>query len=741
MIAPAVSKPSRIPADIIVFAVLFVVILIARGGAAYVATNIGIDGGYYMGVAEQVRLGAGLSSNLSIYNFGYTEFPSPTGVYPLWPVLLGTLGRFVDMEAAAHWVPWGLYMLSGIPMFFFGRAAFPGPLWRLPSWFHAGHLLVLLLWTNPQYKAWSVGPYTEPLAFSLLLFGLWRLVHNRLRVDIAWALELGVWGMMPFFARAQLMVFPLAIVAALALRVAVGPDRAAALRFGGVVLLPMVLATGAWWARVASFSSNDGPGTLLRFDLCRVNDLLPELVVMVPLDGPLHYVADRLFGLIVAWSFTKSSYWDVFYVLHWVVPLALIPAAGLALKHRRELVDRGLGLLRAPDGFFWSLLFFFAWGAWLSVQLVHKQFSSPWYFDQREGLVSIFAFSFTALWLLRRGGWFALPAALLVLVSLGFGAQGIWKEARFKRSGASLDQHGRLAVGLRKLDKAKDGPLIVALEEGHAQRTAWRTPEIGYHWLSTRTSYATVGVMSGPLGADAVIWDNPRESWGFLRNGGHIEADYARLTGIPSPFKGVEPRPAPLETAPPRRVALVAMDGLGTGRMPGGYARFELGSVGSAAWRQVSAGSADAGTSVWEWAVNAKKTVGFFGWPGGSEPERGVEDIVAAWGAEPVHLSVVHLKTGDVVGLSRLADAAGEDVVLVVVVIDTRGGVSGVYFRGADIAGGKRPRAVEPGDVAPTVAWLLGLPVATELPGRVLSEALSWDAAGAIGRQDVARWE
>ncbi|MSQ04051.1 MAG: hypothetical protein EXR71_19550 [Myxococcales bacterium] len=735
------SKPRRIPADVIAFLCLFAVFFVTRGGAAHVATNIGIDGGYYMGVAEQVRRGAGLSSNLSIYNFGYSEFPSPTGIYPLWPLLLGTVGRFVDMEAAAHWLPWALYMLSGLPMFLLGRAAFPAPLWSRISWFHAGHLLLLLLWTNPQYRAWSLSPYTEPLAWSLLLSGLWRLVQNARRTDVAWALELGVWAMLPFFARAQLLVFPLAIVVALALQVAVGPKRGTALRFGAAVLSPMALAVGAWWAWVASFSVNDGPGILLRFDRCRVSDLLPELVVMVQIDGFLHYVGDRLFGLVVAWSFTKSSYWDVFYVLHWVVPLALVPAVGLLLKHRWGLIDRCLALLRAPDGFLWSVLFFLAWGAWLSVQLVHKQFSSPWYFDQREGLVSLFAFAFTALWLIRRGGFIGLLAAFLVFVSLGFGVRGVWRETRFNRSGTALDQHGRLAVGLRKLDAAREGQLIVVLEEGHAQRTAWRTPEIGYHWLSTRTTYATVAVMTGPLGADAVIWHNPRESWGFLRNGGHLEADYARLTGLPSPFKGVEPRSVPVERAPPRRVVLVAMDGLGTARMPGGYARFELGSTGSAAWRQVSAGSAGAGFTVWEWAAQAQKRVGLFGWPGATEHEAGVADIVAAWAAAPPDLSVVRLQPGDIAGLSQLADRAGDDAVLVVVVIDTRGGVSGVWFRGADIAGGKRPRTVEPADVAPTVAWLLGVPVAGDLSGRVLSEALSWDAAGAIGRQDVERWE
>lgn len=725
--------PRRV--DVWVFWAMFAAVFVARGGAAYATTLIGVDGGYYMGVAEQVRRGFGISSNLSIYNFGYTTFPSPSCIYPLWPLLLGTVGRFVDLEAASHWLPWGLYMLSGIGAFLFGRAALPDPLWRRLPWLHAGHLLAALLWLNPQYRIWSVAPFTEPLGWALLMFGLWRYARKRGELGVAWGLELGLWAVLPFFARAQLMVFPMAVGCALALRLALGPDRPRFARFAGAVLLPIVAAIGAWWWRVASFTWLDGPTVLLRFDRCRVNDLLPELPVMFPTEGFAGYLRDRLSGIEVAWGFTDTSYWETFYVLHWVTPVAIVAALVAAIRHRAGLGARALAFLRGADGHFWATLALLAGGGWLSVQLVHKQFSSPWYFDQREGLVAWFLFAFATVGVLRRGGLTGVLGAGLAAVSIAYGARATWREASFEAPRPHRDEHATLAAELRRRDAAEPGPLVVALEEGHAQRTAWQAPEIGFHWVSTRSTYETVGVMVKDLGADMVIWDNPRASWPFLRNGGHIEAEYVELTGLPWPFKGVAPRTTPLPPAPPRRVLLVGIDGLGGERLPADYARFEMRGANALSWRRIVTGKAQGGPRVWEVAEKAGRSVGVYGWPG-EEHGHGVE---GALGAEEDFV-VLHVADEERGELSRLLEGAAEDAVVVVVEIADGGAPDAVWFAGADVPKGRRPHVIGTDDVAPTVAWLLGLPVARSLKGRVVSEALDWDAAGALGRRDVGGW-
>jgi hypothetical protein len=53
----------------------------------------------------------------------------------------------------------------------------------------------------------------------------------------------------------------------------------------------------------------------------------------------------------------------------------------------------------------------------------------------------------------------------------------------------------------------------------------------------------------------------------------------------------------------------------------------------------------------------------------------------------------------------------------------TRDAKGVLFLAGPDVLPGQRLRGAGPADISPTIAWALGLPVAEDLPGRVLSEA------------------
>ncbi len=718
------------------FAFLFLLLATwgARAAATRATSGMSVDGGYYLGVAEQVQRGHGLVSNLSLYNFGYERFPGPTGIYPLWPLLLGYAGRLVDIQVAAHWLPWFFYGVAGIGAWLLGRELTPAGASGRP-FLHLGHLFAALLWLSPHFAQWSATPHTEPLAWSCLTLGLWRFAQNRANVSLRWGLELGVWACLAYFARAQLMIFPMAVGLALLVHLPRHRDRAAFARFAAATLAPMVFAVGGWWAYVASFTAHHGLNILLRFDRCQVNDLLPPLVVMVPIDGLFATLWDRVLGLGVAWGPTDRSYWDTVYALHWAAPVAVVGVVVQLWRSRSTLRGSAAAWLARPEAPLYTTLVLFAVGGLVSVQMVHKQFGSPWYFDQREGLVALPAFILSVVWCLRQGGVPRWIAAALLLVSLGFGARFLWRAVSFDKASTRPDEDALLARWLERRDAAEPGPLVVALEEGHAQRTAWRSPDIGFHWLSTRTTYATVGTLVHPLGSQLVIWDSPRASWGFLRAGGHIEADYTEVSGVPRPFHAVAPRETPLAKASPRRVLLLGMEPRKRGAAGSKLqhaASFSLEHSASARaaaqWATVVSGRSSRGPAIWAVAAANGHPATVVSWPGAKGSAATTSDLTVAFLDRPAEQ------------LLPLLEARQPGEVIVLAELGTGTGSGTLTFVGEDIPGGHRTRPARLEDVAPTVAWLLGVPVAEDLSGRVLSEALAWDAAGAIGRTDVPSW-
>ncbi|MFM2244704.1 MAG: hypothetical protein RL071_778, partial [Pseudomonadota bacterium] len=67
----------------------------------------------------------------------------------------------------------------------------------------------------------------------------------------------------------------------------------------------------------------------------------------------------------------------------------------------------------------------------------------------------------------------------------------------------------------------------------------------------------------------------------------------------------------------------------------------------------------------------------------------------------------------------------------------TRDAKGVLFLAGPDVLPGQRLRGAGPADISPTIAWALGLPVAEDLPGRVLSEAFRPEARAARPRVRV----
>jgi hypothetical protein len=272
--------------------------------------DLGVDGSYYMDVADHVRQGLGLRTEVSLYHQGMIGFPHPTPVYPLWPMLLGWVARFTSLDGAAVWLPTVLYFLSLLIGYVWAkglsdRPIFPG-IWELP---HAGHLVVVILALNDLYFEHSSKPYTEPMAFVFLFAALIRFRSYFQAPTLLRGLEAGVWLAVLLLIRSQMIVTAAGFFGAAGLRLLFPASQEsrsrAAVGLGGSILgyglglLPQILF-------LRSFIPNAGFRDLLRFDAWQANPRLPILNLLVPTDGLWGWIVDRSQGFALAFSESSS---------------------------------------------------------------------------------------------------------------------------------------------------------------------------------------------------------------------------------------------------------------------------------------------------------------------------------------------------------------------------------------------------------------------------------------------------
>lgn len=555
----------RIPEDVWLLLLFFAVLIPARILHTDAIDELGVDGGYYAEVARHVRDGLGLVSHESLYHLGNSTFPYPTTIYPLWPLLLGYMARIFDLGALVHWLPLTLSFVALTAGFLLGRRLWPEPMLpQLVPAFHGGHLLVLLLGLQHDFVYFSALPYTEPLSWTVLFLFLWRL----LKMDGGWrgGLEAGVWAVLTYLCRYQLIVVPVALLLAQGVRVLVGPARGRAL--GGLLASAAVIvgSLGALLTWMRTFVPGAGLSALLRFDQNRASDLLTPFDVVVNNATTLEVIRDRLDGVRLAWDpLNPESYQAVFYASHWALPFA-IPF--LILAGVRILRERGIaGLLepiRGPRALGWLTLIGVAAGGLLSVQLAHKHFNGEWYFDRRQSMICMLAFYLPMGWLfLRRRALPVLLAGMLLSGSTLVGLRGLLHQATDEDGRLRDDNRYDEIVQWLKERSSGEDPLVVAMQTGKVQRVGWRTGHVGYHWFYEETPYADLLKMTDVLGSEYVMYSEiVTRGWRFRTEGaGQLERDFETLPDRPDNLTVLRRRTTPLaETAPPK-VLVVGVDG------------------------------------------------------------------------------------------------------------------------------------------------------------------------------------
>lgn len=548
---------------------VLVALLVGLGALklAYAAheRGYGPDASYYHDIAAHVRDGDGLVTDISLFNAGYERFPHPTAVYPLWPLVLGLSARVVPLEVAEVWLPTLFYLAAVVLAYRLARRVAPDPLFP-ETWpvLHAGHVAAALFaLTNTMFTHTSK-PFTEGLAYFLLLLALTR-AERFFRGPSGWrGLEVGAWLGLVVLARSQLVLGVMAVGGALAWAVLrlgwrrwLGPATGFALGVAAVL--------GAQVVHLASFVDPPRLVYLLRFDLVRHSELAP-LDVMVRAEGPLAWLADRAGGLAVAFGNGKMSYFSCFGLWSGAM-LAAVPF--LLLDAWRAVQRRSLGLwswLHRPENLFKLAYALLAILGVVTLHTIHKALFTPWNFGTRHGLTAGFAILAALLYLSRRPVLGRVVAVFLVAASAYF---GFWKIGMSVNPPKPDDRrewsraHNAAIVDWLHERAAAEPGLVVVAPDIEIQRLGRFTDDVGYHWYYRTSTHEEVDYLFAQRGATYLLLrDDQVDTLRITRHRARFTRRYVReasdLSGFsvyrrrrPGEPPGRLPTPPPRPSAPP----------------------------------------------------------------------------------------------------------------------------------------------------------------------------------------------
>ncbi len=497
-----------------VLAGLMLVLVALKVRANARVDDYGVDGSLYLDFAQHVRDGAGLVTDASLYHAGFPTFPHPSPIYPVWPWLLGMVGRIAPLEAAAPWVATACYLGSLLLAYAWARRVAPGPLFPEVPVLDAGHLAVVLLGLNDRYFEHTTKPYTEGLAFLVLFAALLRFRGYFERPGPLRGLECGAWLGLLLLVRAQMIVAAAGWFAAAGwMALTVGPRRP---RIEGLIAGTAGFATtlAPYLLHVRGYLPGAGLGDLLRFERFQATPGLARLELLVATDGPWDWLRDRARGFLVAFDEGSAySYFKAFGAIYWSVPLALLVLGAEQLRAARA-GERPWRRLVAPGAQHGLFLLVFATGWFLSLHVLHKATFTEWNFAMRHALPCLFLFGMANVALLRRAGVPRLVGTFLLAVTVHRGVgevAGVADTLRFSR--ADVRSRDGIVRLLGATVRAR-GPIVVATPR--AQRLAAWTAGVGLHGVYAQTTFPEVLHMVDTLGVTLLAVPVDGEQPAFL---------------------------------------------------------------------------------------------------------------------------------------------------------------------------------------------------------------------------------
>jgi hypothetical protein len=453
--------------------------------------------------------GDGLQTSISLYHLGLTKLPTHVSVnYPLWPLVLGYVGRVIGMTRAANVLPVVFYFICLIELYVLAnrvcrRMAGNGAL--LPTPLDFGLLFVLVLGLNPLFFASASAPYTEGLSFALAFAALLLLDKEEdapnAKTRSFWFLMSGLAAGLAFLARSQMAIVEMAVAGAIIWRALKTRrfDWPALLAPAGMLSLDII-----WYLT----SYRTPPGQIAE---------IPHFAIWISGKGIRGYLSERLEGLLTSYSpFGGFSYFSLFNFATLIPLIAIAVVLWLLLKKRPLGMNPTSGKPLLPVAVLLTGIFGF-----VSLNLYHEAFFLPWLFGYRHGLPYLFLMLPTAPFVAKHWGKAGtiVIVALLLLTTLRSGAQTIDMVTAPRITGPSIAEAQAVAwLGARTKTPTvlTTNPQILAVYS-----------RANFHWTLCSEPAQQTRTMLAQLPIDYVIVRDSERSCPFVRGLGDLLVEEA----------------------------------------------------------------------------------------------------------------------------------------------------------------------------------------------------------------------
>ena len=472
------------------------------------ADSFGWDGSYYYNIAQNIRDSLGFTTNISLYHQGMTYFPHPTPVYPVWPYVLGYLGRFVSMDLLAHFLPVLFYFLTWWVVYCLIQKVLPGEIvFKGKFVIKYAHVGVLIFFLHSKYFEATSKPYTEGIAYLLLLVCFWRLILIMPRCRFITGLEIGLWAAILFLTRSQFIVF-LFSVCFFYLMVWVLARQIKYLAVTFTIIASFLLCSTPQLIFLFKSLGVTNPLAILFFDQYQASAWLSPLDVLVGYRDVFEFLYYKFTGVMVAFlPWGKYSYAQTFHLFQYSFVLLVFILLWVYRKRtiRKDLYQKIKAYILNEEKHFILFFIFFAAAAFASIHLLHKKMWAVWNFPTRHSLICSLIFFLSFIYLFKQNLYPWLKQAALYIFFLGVlvGVVNLSTQTVNQLYSETYSNKMSSLIHWLKNESAQKPSLRVAM--WNPQKLSVYTDGVDFHWIYYNTSQKDLRNLFTKLGVNYLL--------------------------------------------------------------------------------------------------------------------------------------------------------------------------------------------------------------------------------------------